>query len=275
MAVDLRKARDFVYANGTLFERALYAWLFEDGSVERVRQNLLCYKNPDGGWGHALEHDIRCPDSHPLALEYLLWIIVYTGLPPGDLLDGTPQWVEASRAEDRSLRNPPATLDYPHAPWWGEGGQTMPDSITGNLMRLGLCTDSLAASTRAWVQANLTLDKIRANEWLFMAYHAHDYFLAVNDFPDLQAHRTATIENILACAQQAPEKQYYTLLRFAPQPDSPVAQAAPPGLLERYLDYLMEAQQDDGGWNDEHGLPQWRPPVTIDVLLALRRYGRL
>ena len=36
MAVDLGKARNFVYRNGTLLERALFAWLFEGGSLERL-----------------------------------------------------------------------------------------------------------------------------------------------------------------------------------------------------------------------------------------------
>ena len=43
------------------------------------------YRNGDGGWGHGLEHDIKCPSSNTLALEFLLMIFRDTGLPPGDL----------------------------------------------------------------------------------------------------------------------------------------------------------------------------------------------
>lgn len=275
MAVDLKKARDFVYANGVLWERALFAYLFQDGPIERVHQALLGYKNPDGGWGHAFEHDIRCPDSHPLALEFLLTVLCNTGIPVGEILNGTATWLEQNRAPDGSLCNPPAVLDYPHAPWWDGGGQTMPDSIVGNLTRLGLVTPSLAETTRAWVQANLTLDKIQANEWLFMAYHAHDYFMNVDNFPDVDTYRTATIQNIIACAEKMPETQYYVLFSFARRPDSRVTRAMPQPIITRALDYLYETQRDDGGWNDEHNLPQWWSYVTIGVLLTLRRYSRI
>ncbi|MBZ0296344.1 MAG: hypothetical protein K8L99_27535 [Anaerolineae bacterium] len=276
MAVSISKARDYVYGHGTLFERALYSYLFEDGSLERVHQCLLCYKNPDHGWAHRLEHDAACPDSHPLALEFLLRIHNDTGLPVKAVLDGTPQWLEAMREEDGSLKNPSTIRDYPLAPWWQDsGGQTQPDSIVGNLTALGLVTPSLAESTRKWVQANVTLESIHENAWLFMMYHQIDYFLHVQDFPDAESYRVATIGNITACAQDMPEKQYYVLLQFAPKPDSVLAIELPNHLIERSLDYLMEAQQEDGHWNDEHNLPQWFPYTTITVLNALKNYGRL
>ena len=41
MAFDLDKARDYVYRNGTLFERALFAWLFDGGCLERLWQIIL------------------------------------------------------------------------------------------------------------------------------------------------------------------------------------------------------------------------------------------
>ena len=276
MAVSMRKARDYVFSNGTLWERALYSYLFDDGPLARLHQCLLCYKNPDGGWGHGMEHDVKAPFSHPLALEYLLTVIRDYDLPVGNLLDGTPQWLMNHRAEDGSLCNPAALREYPMAPWMIEmGGQKMPDSIVGNLTRLGLVTPSLAESTRRWVQANLSLERVRDNDWLFMAYHAYDYFMNVRDFPDLEEYQFATVQNIVDCAMHAPEKQYYSLFAFAPTPESPVARALPDGLLDRFLDYLRESQRDDGGWSDEHGLPQWMPIVTIGVLHTLKRYGRL
>ncbi len=276
MAVSVRKARDFVYGSGTLLERALFSYLFENGDLARVHQILSSYKNPDNGWGHGLEHDLKCPYSNPAQLEYLLTLSRDIDLPLGDLLEGTPHWLESILNPDGSLQNPPTIRDYPLAPWWDEwGGQTAPDSIVGNLTRLGVVTPRLAEATRRWVQENVTLEKIHTTDWLFMNYHYADYFLNVQDFPDGSAYRSATIQNISACAEKLPEKQYYVLLQFAPRPDSALAQELPDHLLPRTLDYLMETQHDDGHWNDEHSLPQWLPAVTISVLNALRSYGRI
>lgn len=275
MAVNLDKARDFVYRNGTLFERALFAWLFENGSAERVRQITLCYKNPDNGFGHGFEHDLLAPQSNPLALEYLLTVLKYTTLPIGTLLDGVSDWVESQMQDDGFLKNPPQTRDYPLAPWWQEdGGQTHPDSIVGNLIHFGKAKPALIDKTKAWAKVHLTPDKIRANEWLFMAYHGIDFCFAVEDDPEFEEARQAVFDNVITCANNAPEDQYYSLLPFV-KPESPVGKVFPKNILNRYLDYLESAQQDDGSWVDQHGLPQWYPSVTMNVLLGLRRHGRL
>ena len=275
MPIDLEKARDFVYRQGSLFERALFAWLFDSGSAERVQQIILCYKNPDNGFGHGFEHDLKAPQSNPLALEYLLSVMKYSHIPPGTILDGVSDWVEGQMDELGNLKNPSETRDYPLAAWWQKtGGQTTPDSIIGSLIHFGCAKPALIEKTKAWVQARYSPDKILENQWLFMAYHAVDFFFAIDDFPDLARHRQATVDNVLACAEQAPENQYDSLFPFAPTPDSPIAKALPPALLERFLDVLENAQQPEGHWVDQHSLRQWQPMVTINVLLALRRYGR-
>ena len=275
MSFDVAKARQFVYRQGTLLERALYAWLFEGGSLERLHQIVRCYKNVDGGFGHGLEHDLKAPQSNPLALEYLLGLMRHAGVPPGQLFDGTANWVEAQMDENGDLRNPPQTRDYPLAPWWREqGGQTLPDSIVGNLMRFGCATPALIDKTKRWALNNHTQDKIRRNEWLFMAYHAFDFFFALDDFPDLAGFRQATVDNIVACALAAPESQYDSLFVFAPTPDSAIAAALPAGFIDRCLDVLSAAQQNEGHWLDQHKLPQWYPMTTINVLLALKRHGQ-
>jgi hypothetical protein len=273
MPIDFKKARDFVYANGTLWERALFAYLFQHGSLERVHQCLLCYKNPDNGFGHALEHDIRYPDSHPLALEYLLRVLQDTDLPVGNLLDGTAAWVQANQQEDGFLVRKPELMDYPYAPWWNEGGQNIPDAVVGGLMKFGQANAALINKTRQWVEQHLTLDSIRNQEWLFMLYHPFDYFNADNEFPDVEAYRAATIEQIVKLGQQAPDNQLYSLFMFVHSPQSAVAQAAPQ-LVERALAVLESSQLEHGGWQDQHGLPQWSSYWTILSLLTLRRFER-
>jgi hypothetical protein len=194
-------------------------------------------------------------------------------LPPGSLLDGTAQWVEAQQQADGSLANPPELLDYPHAPWWNEGGQTQPDSIVGRLMASGKANDTLIQKTRQWVKTHRTLENIQNEEWLFMLYHAYDYFMNDDAFPEVETFRQATIERITTLAQAIPENQIHSFFTFAPTPQSRVTKAAP-DLVNRFLDILQAQQQDDGSWHDQHDLPQWFSYTTILNLLTLRRYGR-
>ena len=276
--VSIENARCFVHAHGNLWERALWDHLFDDGEAARVQECLRPYKNSDGGWGHGLEHDIKTPSSNPLMLEFLLSIVRDTGLDLGDLLDGTPAWLASVQNEDGSLQNPIDLLNYPRAQWWEEG-QTIPASITGNLIRLGICPEPVRERTRIWVQSNLSLEQIRSNSWLFMAYHSFDYFLNEDSFPDLEQHQTATLEAIYASAlahedQNEPNK-LFPFFQFADGPDSAVAQGAPEGLVDRILNHLESSQREDGGWEDEHGLSYWQPYFSTIILLALKRFGRL
>jgi hypothetical protein len=274
MAISFKKACDFVYRHGALWERVLFAHLFQGAPLAHLLQCLACYKNPDGGWGHGLEHDIKTPDSHPLAMEFALHIVRTTQINPRNLFNDAPEWLETRRAPDGSLLNPASVLAYPCAEWWqATCGQITPDSIVGNLMGLGLCTPTLAESTLAWVQEHLTLEKIRANDWLFMAYHAYDYYTHVEDFPNVEVYRRAAVDNVIALAEAAPPAQVYQYFLLAPVPTSPLAQATPPALRKRLLDALAAGQQGDGAWHDQHGLAHWYSWTTMVAMLALRSYG--
>jgi hypothetical protein len=276
--VSVEKAGCYVHAHGNLWERALWGYLFANGSAQRVHACLLPYKNPDGGWGHGLEHDIRAPQSNPLMLEFLLSVMRDTGLPPGAILDGTPEWLASIQKEDGSLSNPPGLEDYPRAQWWTEG-QTIPDSIAGNLIKLGLCPDEVRDRTRTWVGENVSLESIQQNNWLFMAYHPYDYFFNEDDFPEIETFREATLENIYQTALEHERKgelqKLFPFFQFADGPESLVARNAPPGLVDRILDTLQETQREDGGWDDEHGLTYWQPYFSTIILLALKRFGRI
>ena len=60
------RARDFMYTHARLLERLLFAVRFEGAPPAAVGKLVAAYQNPDGGLGHALEPDVRCPESQPL-----------------------------------------------------------------------------------------------------------------------------------------------------------------------------------------------------------------
>lgn len=275
MAASARAARDYLYAHGTLWERALYAYLFEGGSLARLHACLATYQNADGGYGHAFEHDIRCPDSHPLALEFLLSVLRICEIPAGDLLAGTATWLETQLLPDGSLRNPAAVLDYPHAPWWQRGGQDVPIAIVGNLHSQGQSSPALLDAAARWAKLHMTPSQIRANEWLFLCYRPYEYYFALPESDPVRECRAATLENIVQLAENMPPAQTYSLFFFATDPASPVTQALPNGFLENALETLYESQQEDGSWPDQHSLAHWYPYTTICVLLTLRRFGMM
>ncbi len=275
MPVSLARGKDFVYQQGTLWERALFGYLFEGRPPDRLYQCLRCYKNADGGFGHGLEIDIACPESNPAQLEFLLRILADFAIAPGTLLDGTASWLETLLEDDGSLINPRTLADYPIAPWWREwGGQRAPDSIVGNFMRLGMSTPKLGEATARWVESNAPPASIGTQAWLFMLYHAYDYFWHVGDVPGAEEARRFLVDKAVELAKAAPEKQWYVLFQLAPAPDRGLTWHIPIELLTRNLDYLERSQREDGGWDDEHGISRWQPYVTMLVLSVLRNFGR-
>src|SRR5438034_5632519 len=103
MGISIDRARDFVYQSGVLWERELFGWLFEGGARERVLASLGQHQNADGGWGNALEHDVRTPRSSAPVTEYALAVMREFELADGPRLGRTAAWCEAHQAEDGSF----------------------------------------------------------------------------------------------------------------------------------------------------------------------------
>src|SRR4051795_8969823 len=70
--IDLDAAARFIWTNARLVERHRFAHLFQDGPPERVAEALRPYQNSDGGFGNALEPDLRTPTSQPIAVNSAL-----------------------------------------------------------------------------------------------------------------------------------------------------------------------------------------------------------
>ena len=74
MSVDFVAAEQFMLREARLLERRLFAWRFRGGSAGSVTEAVEAYANEDGGYGNALEPDLRGPSSQPVPLERALEI---------------------------------------------------------------------------------------------------------------------------------------------------------------------------------------------------------
>ena len=95
-------ARGFLYAEGRLLERRMFAMLFEEAGAAGVLDALRGYRNPDGGFGHGLEPDKRVPDSQPLDVEIAFQAMDAVDRVDPDLVTGAcafcRAWAPASAA---------------------------------------------------------------------------------------------------------------------------------------------------------------------------------
>jgi hypothetical protein len=274
MSTTIDRARDFVYQHGALWERALFAHLFENGSRDRAIRCLALHQNEDGGWGHAVEHDIRTPASHAVAVEFALGVMREFGLANPEIVARTAAWCDTNLSETGDFPLGEAFHAYPRAAWWQEATSWPADAITGRLVALGAAPPRLRERTARWVAQNLSLDELRGldtESWRYRLYHYANYLLSV-DAPEADTWRSAIVAKVVELARAQPDAE--TALGWgwaaALPPDT-----IPRELIEKRLSVLAHAQAEDGGWPDPHGLLQWRSLHTIWAVKTLREHGRL
>jgi hypothetical protein len=286
MSVSIDRARDFVYQNGVLWERALFAQLFEGVNRERVLRCLALHQNEDGGWGHALEHDVRTPASNAPSVEFALGCIQEFGLADPTMLARTAAWCEAHQAETGTFSVGAEFHAYPRAEWWQGVGEWPPLAIVGRLAALGAATERLLRRTARWVEQSQAgapqewpaggptmaeLAGLNRENWRYRLYQYGDYFMNVAA-PDAEHWRATIVAKTIELAREQPDAECALGWGWAAKLPT---DAIPTELIEKRLAGLATSQQEDGGWPDPHGLPQWRPLNTIWALKTLREFGRL
>ncbi len=74
-------AQNFLCSQARPLEKAIFELEFEGGSVDGVLSELRKFQNPDGGFGQALEPDVRTPTSSALCTEMGLRYLAERSLP--------------------------------------------------------------------------------------------------------------------------------------------------------------------------------------------------
>ena len=278
-------ARTFLYTQARLLERLLFAVKFEHTDPAAVGHLISAYQNPDGGLGHALEPDSRCPESQPIFIEAGLIALHDAGWRDEHLSLSICSFLES--VSDPSGLVPfilPNALASPHAPHMTSAGG--PDlnptaGICGLLLYQGVQHAWLERATQRCCQ--LLLEK--------PPKEAHTLLSAtrlVDHLPDQQMAEQLT-ERI---ASSLPGASFFipfapvggygmTPLHFASTPTSPWRHLFTAEQIQGHLDDLLSKQQADGGWPISWEAPgpaaicEWRGRWTYEALSTLVAYGRM
>jgi hypothetical protein len=136
------RAVDFLARQARLLEQRLYGTLFEGAPAAGVVEALRGYQNEDGGFGHGLEPDKRCPASQPLDVQVALETFVAAGTSDAAMLQRACDY-HAAVGSDGGVpcvcRRSRPTRVPPH---WGDGdfppGLNPTAVIVGLLYALGV-----------------------------------------------------------------------------------------------------------------------------------------
>jgi hypothetical protein len=282
--------RAFLQREGRLLERRLFATVFDGAPPAGIVDALRGFRNPDGGFGHGLEPDKRCPDSLPIDVEGALEALLVAG--PAAVEEATPMvlaacdWLGRVAAPDGAVAlSFPVMEAYPRAEHWSDWtytpGLNPTAGLAGRLHRMGVGHPWLDRATGwCWSRLEIGFDEDAHALREVAAFLAH-----VPDRPRAEAVSASVGEWLAKAAwyRADPDDPSYgvTPLDLAPEPDGPWSHLFDAGQIEGHLDRLARDQQPDGGWAITWEPPgtastlEWRGIRTLWALRVLTAYGRL
>jgi hypothetical protein len=283
MSIDRTAAETFIWSAARLLDRHRYALLFAGGSAQPVIDALRGYRNADGGFGHALEPDLRCPSSQPAATLYALESLREAGALDDEVARGARAWIASIADPDGGIPFVlPGFEDYPHSPWWlPEPGSFLTFGLAAVLHRGGIKDDGWLERATVWCWNEVDSTAQPSGYWLL---NACTFLDAVPDEDRARAAIASLATRIDPAAftpEGGTEGEGLRPLDFSPTPGSRTRGLFTDARVEAHLDAVEAGQQDDGGWMFDWlawspaQTNDWRGNVTIRALIWLRDNGRL
>jgi hypothetical protein len=296
----LARAGHFMWLTARVLEQRRFAHRFLGGDADPVETALAAYRQDDGGYGHALEPDLRGPVSQPLHTAHALRVLDEIGRCDGRRVERVCGYLTAVSTPEGALPAiHPSLRGYPFAPW-----MPVVDDPPGSLLATGPVVGLLHRNQvwHAWL--------FRATDFCWAAVAAllegadtHPYEVqAAVAFLDGAPDRSRAEQAAEALGRVVRERRLVVLEPdrpedyplpegyapgehhfahdYAPTPDSPARGWFDDAEMDQSLDFLAASQREDGGWpiRWRAWAPgtelECRPMVTLDALLTLRAYGR-
>ncbi|MEV7630665.1 hypothetical protein [Actinoplanes sp. NPDC089786] len=280
-------AERFLLGNGRLVERRLFGALFRGAPASGVADAVRGYRNADGGFGHGMEPDTRCPASLPIYTEVAFQALAVAGVADAELLGpACDQLASVSDGDGAVALASPVIEDCPRAEHWSawtyERGLNPTAGLAGRLHWLGF--------EHAWRDAATayTWGKLEAGDFPDEAHLLAELMVFLEHVPDRERadrHAAAVVERLggseLFQLDAGAEGYGLTPLTIAPLASSRWRALFGAERIGAHLDRLLADQQADGGWPiawtppSEAARLEWRGMWTLDALRTLISYGRV
>jgi len=279
-------AERFVWLSGRLIDRLRFDHRFRGGPPEPVVAALRPYQNRDGGFGNALEPDLRGPMSQPQPVEVAFGLLDELGAFDDPMVGRACEYLAAiTTAEGGVPFVLPGPAAHPHAPWW-EAGDAPPASLNPTAAIAGILHRNHArhpwldgATAFCWER----LERLERSD----AYEMRTVVTFLEHVPDRARAEAAfarvapmILDQGMVALDPATEGETHSPLDFAPAPDTLARRLFPRDVIDAHLDALVAGQGEDGGWTVNFpawtpaaGL-EWRGWTTIESLERLRANGR-
>lgn len=297
----LGKVKEWIQENGRPLEKALIKFHFDDESPQVVISALKAFQNEDGGFGNAMEPDLRTPASSILGTSIAFQVLrsLRTEAGDSDFAKSAIQFILKNYNEaDQSWRIIPKEAENsPHAPWWNQTGRE--DNFHGFhfnpaaeiLGYLYDCKDLVPAEIISLLSTRVLTELKNLN-----VIEMHDFLCCKRlyeskNLTDTFKHEIESelIRLLDSCIVKDSSKWGgYGLrpLQVADSPDSVFFNKLQKS-VEENLDYEIDTQESSGvwfptwSWGDNfpnewnQAKNEWTGIITLDKLNLLRKFGRI
>ncbi|MGI5202190.1 hypothetical protein ACQEU6_11490 [Spirillospora sp. CA-108201] len=283
--MDLSKASDFMATHARPLDRRRFELLTGEGDRDALLAALNAYRNPDGGYGHGLEPDLRSRTSQPGPALHAFE--VFEELAPATAPEAVAlcDWLDSVTLPDGGL---PFGLAVPDpagcAPFWAEAD---PGSSSLQITSVVAATARRVAAHDRAVARHPWLD--RATRYCLDALRAKGAFHALEaQFAMWLADAAGDTEALALLGGHVPddgllhvegglEDETLRPLDFAPYPGRPARSLFEPEVVAAELRRLDGMQEDDGGWRVDFASYspaaelEWRGYATVRAVSILTR----
>jgi hypothetical protein len=299
------RAREYLETQARPLDWALFKYHFEGVPAAEVLEQLSVFQNPDGGFGNALEPDVRTPTSSGLATEIGLRKLVEMGIPSEHRMVRAAVAFLLDNFDSHTMTwrvIPEDANDYSHASWWhdeaGSLARTFDDFLV--IPRAGLVACLLHYHDLVpggWMEEviNATIQDIQEmDEAAFGGGGDAIVYIrrlaAAPHMPestvDFLTNKVKKLADRFVTREPESWSGYCAPpVKLAPSPESITAEVLA-DCLPTHLDFLIEKQSPEGCWEPtwawnyypedwEVAKKEWRGDLTLDTLVSLNIYGRI
>ena len=299
-----QQTQAYVMTKARTVDQARFAFHFVGGSAADVLTALTAYQNDDGGFGYALEPDLRTSASSAIATQQGFNILREVGATDMDPLVQSAVNYLLSTLDQERLRweiVSSAVEDAPHAPWWTYA--KIEENFDGFLANPRAALIGFLYEHKALVPTEL-LQQLADAQMTHLSEQSaagkidmHDLYCYITlanspHFAEQQRQRLVStlreaVQPLLATDPGEFAGYHLLPLDVAPAPDALLASVVDRTAIDAHLDYLIDTQLADGSWPlpwswafvDETAWAQaerdWKGQIAVNRLRTLATYGRV
>ncbi|MFL1380973.1 hypothetical protein [Nocardiopsis protaetiae] len=296
MSIDIDRASAFMAGHARLLDRRRFEHLVSptEHTGPAVLAALDGYRNPDGGYGHGLEPDLRSPESQPGGAQHALEALADAAPAASPHTPALLDWLAAATLPDGGLPFAlPVTDPTACAPFWVSADPhasslQITAAITAQAHRAARADPRIADHPWLATATEYCLKEIAAVEEAPFAYvlsFALGFLDAVADTRPEAVGLLHGLARFVPADGRVPvaggaEGETLHPLDYAAVPGRPVREHLDAGAVAADLDRLERGQGPDGGWTVDFtpyspaAALEWRGYATVNAVETLRANGR-